>query len=71
VTVENHRYVRRAPVISGINMRAGAGLCAGLLILLVFAISIASADTVETFIKQLKDPSPEVRVKAAQEVCLS
>lgn len=58
-------------MIPGINMRAIASLWAGLLISLVFAISIASADTVETFIKQLKDPSPEVRIKAAQELCVS
>jgi HEAT repeat protein len=54
-----------------IKMQTSAGLCAGLLISLVFAISIALADTVETFIKQLKDPSPEVRIKAAEELCLS
>jgi len=52
-------------------MRTGAGLFVGLLISLVFAISVASADTVETFIKQLKDPSPEVRIKAAEELCVS
>jgi len=46
-------------------------LWAALLTLLVFAISIASADTVETFIKQLKDPSAEVRIKAAEELCVS
>ena len=44
----------------GINILTGAGLCAGLLISLVFAISIASADSVESFIRQLKDPRPEV-----------
>jgi HEAT repeat protein len=38
---------------------------------LVFALSIASAETVETIIKQLKDPSPEVRIKAAEELCVS
>lgn len=58
-------------MIPGINMRALAGLCAGLLMSLILAISIAAADTVETFIKQLKDPSPEVRAKAAQELCVS
>jgi hypothetical protein len=46
-------------------------LCAGLLALLLFATPIASADTVETFIKQLKDPSPDVRAKAAEELCVS
>jgi hypothetical protein len=55
----------------GINMRRVAGLCVGLVISLSFAISIASADSVETFIKQLKDPSPQVRIKAAEELCVS
>jgi hypothetical protein len=52
-------------------MRTGAGLCIALLISSVFAISIALADTVETFINQLKDPSPQVRIKAAEELCVS
>ena len=58
-------------MIQGINMRAIASLWVGLLMSLIIGISIASADTVETFIKQLKDPSPEVRIKAAKELCVS
>jgi hypothetical protein len=54
-----------------INMRAIDSLWAVLVFSVVIASSIASADTVETFIKQLKDPSPEVRAKAAQELCVS
>lgn len=58
-------------MIPGINTREIAVLWAVLLVSLVLAISIASADTVETFIRQLKDPSPEVRIKAAEELCVS
>jgi len=56
---------------SDMDTRKIAGLWTALLTLLFIAVTIASADTVETFIKQLKDPSPEVRAKAAQELCVS
>ena len=46
---------------------------AGRLIILVityaFGLSMAVADDVETFIKNIKDPSPDVRVKAIEELC--
>ncbi len=55
----------------GINTRRIVILWSSLVVSLVFALSIASAETVETIIKQLKDPSPEVRIKAAEELCVS
>jgi hypothetical protein len=46
---------------------------AGHLIILLltgaFGLSIVAADDVDTFLKQIKDPSPDVRVKAIEELC--
>jgi hypothetical protein len=39
-----------------------------LMIVCVVVVSMAYAETSDTFIKQLKDSSPEVRGKAAQEL---
>jgi HEAT repeat protein len=63
--------MRRSPMIPVRKMKVIGSLWTALLALSVIAVSAVSADTVETFIKQLKDPSPEVRVKAAEELCVS
>ncbi len=46
-----------------------AGRLVILLLTCVFGLSVAVADDVETFLKNIKDPSPDVRVKAIEELC--
>ncbi len=55
-------------MIAAINIRAVVFLWAALLVSLIIGISVASAETIDTFIRQLKDASPDVRAKAAQEL---
>jgi hypothetical protein len=50
-------------------MRKMASLWAALMFTLAVSVSIAVADDVDTFLKQIKDPSPDVRVKAIEELC--
>ena len=43
----------------------------GIVLLLMCAVgfSFCCADDVDTFLKQMKDPSPDVRVKAIEDLC--
>jgi len=50
-------------------MRKIAGMCAAVIIGSIIAISFASADTIDTFLTHIKDPSADVRVKAIEDLC--
>ncbi len=55
-------------MIGGTKIKVAVSLLATLLLSSAINISSASAETVDTFIRQLKDPSPDVRSKAAYEL---
>ena len=50
-------------------MRKVAGLWAVLVLASVVGLSMAVADDIDIFLKQIKDPSPDVRVKAIEDLC--